>query len=150
MVKLRFDKSKRRYKNGRKIYKYDRITLVFPTKYHDVLKSFREKQLSIRVVVNAESISILLTEGSKSWFSGGFLTRLSFFLTQRRPKIIKKTNFFSQKFFSFVAARRNKIHFLFSKQKWVKSIRQIVSASRNDPVKILKKLVNFGSYSVRF
>jgi len=35
--KLRFDKSKRRYKNGRKIYSYDRITLVFPREYYDLL-----------------------------------------------------------------------------------------------------------------
>jgi hypothetical protein len=62
MVKLRFDKSKRRYKNGRRIYEYDRITLVFPREYHDILKPFRDMQLSIQVVRKDQSLSILLSE----------------------------------------------------------------------------------------
>jgi hypothetical protein len=62
MVKLRFDKSKRKYKNGRKIYQYDRITLVFPKEYHDLLKLFRDKKLSIQVVKKDGSINISLSE----------------------------------------------------------------------------------------
>ena len=62
MVKLRFDKSKRRYKNGRKIYEYDRITLVFPRKHHSVLKPLRGKQLCIQVANKDGSVNILLYE----------------------------------------------------------------------------------------
>jgi len=63
MVKLRFDKSKRKYKNGRKIYQYNRITLVFPKEYHDLLKLLRDKELSIHVVKKDGSINISLSEG---------------------------------------------------------------------------------------
>lgn len=62
MVKLRFDKSKRRYKNGKIIYEYDRITLVFPREFHDLLKSFRGKNLSIHVIRKDENLTILLSK----------------------------------------------------------------------------------------
>jgi hypothetical protein len=65
MVKLRFDKSKRKYKNGRKIYQYDRINLVFPKEYHDLLKLFRDKELSIYVVRKDGSINISLSESQQ-------------------------------------------------------------------------------------
>lgn len=65
MVKLRFDKSKRRHKNGRKIYEYDRILLVFPREYHDLLKPLRDKQLSIRVIRKDGRINISLSESDK-------------------------------------------------------------------------------------
>ena len=65
-MKLRFDKSKRRYKNGRKIYEYDRITLVFPRECHDLLKSLRGKNLSIHVIRKDDSLSILLSESRQS------------------------------------------------------------------------------------
>jgi hypothetical protein len=66
MVKLRFDKSKRRYKNNRKIYEYDRIILVFPKEYHHLLKPLRSKQLSMLVMRKDGSLTILLSEGPKS------------------------------------------------------------------------------------
>lgn len=61
-MKLRFDKTKRKYKNGRKIYNYDRITLVFPSEYHDLLKFFKGKQLSIQVTKKEGTINISLSE----------------------------------------------------------------------------------------
>lgn len=61
-MKLRFDKTKRKYKNGRKIYNYDRITLVFPSKYHDLLKLFKGKQLLIQVTKRDETINISISE----------------------------------------------------------------------------------------
>ncbi len=66
MVKLRFDQSKRRYKNGRKIYEYQRITLVFPVEYHDMLKPLRNKQLSIQVNKKDANLNIELSEGQQS------------------------------------------------------------------------------------
>ena len=65
MVKFRFDKSKRRYMNDKKIYEYDRVTLVFPRKYHDLLKPLRGKQLSIQVIRKDKSLNILLSEDHK-------------------------------------------------------------------------------------
>jgi hypothetical protein len=65
MVKLRFDKSKMRYMNDKKIYNYDRITLVFPTEYHDLLKPLRDKQLSIHVTRKDGSLNISLSEEQK-------------------------------------------------------------------------------------
>ncbi|HUK85422.1 MAG TPA: hypothetical protein VLU95_06140 [Candidatus Acidoferrum sp.] len=62
MVKLRFDKSKKRYKTKRRIYEYDRITLVFPKKYHSLLKSLQDKQLSIQVIGKDKSLNITLSE----------------------------------------------------------------------------------------
>jgi len=62
MVKLRFDKSKRHYMNNKKIYEYDRITLVFPRQYHDLLKPLRGKQLSIRVIGKDRCLNISLSE----------------------------------------------------------------------------------------
>ncbi len=53
MVKLRFDKSKRKYKNDKKIYAYDRITLVFPREYHDLLKAINNFQYSLKKRMNA-------------------------------------------------------------------------------------------------
>jgi hypothetical protein len=66
MVKLRFDKSKKRYKTKRRIYEYDRITLVFPRKYHSLLKPFQGKQLSIQVTGKDQSLNILLSEDKQS------------------------------------------------------------------------------------
>jgi hypothetical protein len=66
MVKLRFDKSKRRYKNGRKIYSYDRITLVFPREYYDLLKPFQGKKLAINIAKKDEALNISLSEGKQS------------------------------------------------------------------------------------
>ncbi len=65
MVKLRFDKSIRRYKNNKKIYEYDRITLVFPQKYHDMLKPLREKKLSIYITRTDNGLNISLLENQK-------------------------------------------------------------------------------------
>ena len=65
-LKLRFDKSKRKYKNGKKIYEYDRITLVFPREYHDLLKLLQGKQLSIHVTKKDGSLNILLSENKQS------------------------------------------------------------------------------------
>jgi hypothetical protein len=62
MVKLRFDKSKRRYKNGKIIYANDRIPLVFPREYHELLKSLQGKDLAIHVTRNGENVTILLLE----------------------------------------------------------------------------------------
>lgn len=65
MVKLRFDKSKRRYMNNKRIYEYDRITLVFPRQYHNMLKHFRDKQLSISVTRKDRSLDVSLSEDQK-------------------------------------------------------------------------------------
>jgi hypothetical protein len=65
MVKLRFDKSIRKYKNNKKIYVYDRITLVFPQKYHDMLKPLREKKLSIYITRTDNGLNISLLENQK-------------------------------------------------------------------------------------
>ena len=65
MVKLRVDKTKRRYMNDKKIYKYDRITLVFPREYHDLLKPLRGKQLSIQVTKKDKCLNITLSEDNK-------------------------------------------------------------------------------------
>ncbi len=61
MVKLRFDKSKRKYKNGRKIYVRSH-NLVFQKEHHNLLKLFRDKELSIHVVKKYGSLSITLSE----------------------------------------------------------------------------------------
>ena len=62
MVKLRFDVSKRRYKNNTKIYMYDRITLVFPREYYNLLKPLRDKQLKIHVTKTDRNLNISLSE----------------------------------------------------------------------------------------
>ena len=62
MVKLRFDKSKRIYKNKRKIYEYERITLVFPKKYHYLLKPLRGKQISVKVSQIDGNLNITLSD----------------------------------------------------------------------------------------
>jgi hypothetical protein len=62
MVKLRFDKSIRRYKNNKKIYEYDRITLVFPQKFHELLKPLRDKKLSIYITRTDRGLNISLSE----------------------------------------------------------------------------------------
>jgi hypothetical protein len=51
--------------NDKNIYNYDRITLVFPTKYHDLLKPLRDKQLSIHVTSKDGSLNISLSEEQK-------------------------------------------------------------------------------------
>jgi hypothetical protein len=66
-MKLRFDKSKRKYKNNRIIYEYERISLVIPKKYHNLMKLFQGKQLSINVVKNGENLNITLSEDKQSF-----------------------------------------------------------------------------------
>ena len=65
-MKLRFDKSKRRYKNGRRVYEYDRILLVFPREYRELLKTFRGKQLLIHIVKKDGGLNISLSERQQS------------------------------------------------------------------------------------
>ena len=52
--------------NNRKVYEYDRITLVFPKKYHNFLKHFRDKQLSIHITEKDGSLTILLSENKNA------------------------------------------------------------------------------------
>ena len=66
MVKLRFDKSKRIYKNKRKIYEYERITLVFPKKHHHLLKPLQGKQISVKVSQIDGNLNITLSEDKQS------------------------------------------------------------------------------------
>ena len=65
MAKLRFDKSIRKYKNNKRIYEYDRITLVFPQKYHDLLKPLQDKKLSIYITRTDRDLNISLSEDQK-------------------------------------------------------------------------------------
>jgi hypothetical protein len=45
---------------------YDRITLVFPREYLDLLKPLRNKQLFMHVMKKDGSLNISLSEGKQS------------------------------------------------------------------------------------
>ena len=48
MVKLRFSKIIKRYKNGKRIYQYEQISLNFPKELHEMLQCLRNRHLEIK------------------------------------------------------------------------------------------------------
>lgn len=48
MVKLRFSKIIKRYKNGKRVYQYEQVSLNFPKELHEMLQCFRNRQLKIK------------------------------------------------------------------------------------------------------
>jgi hypothetical protein len=62
MVKLRFSIIKKKYKNGRVVYKYDQISLVFPRKFHGLVKCLRNHQLDIKASKEGKTTHITLID----------------------------------------------------------------------------------------
>ena len=48
MVKLQFSKITKRYKNGKRVYHYEQISLNFPEELHEMLQCLRNRQLEIK------------------------------------------------------------------------------------------------------
>ena len=62
MVKLQFSIIRKRYKNGRRVYQYERVSLVFPSEFHDLMKQLRNRQLRMNVTKQGITTIIALTE----------------------------------------------------------------------------------------
>jgi hypothetical protein len=48
MVKLRFSKIIKRCKNGKRVYRYEQVSLNFPKELHEMLQCLRNRQLEIK------------------------------------------------------------------------------------------------------
>lgn len=48
MVKLQFSKITKPYKNGKRVYHYEQISLNFPKELHEILQCLRNRQLDIK------------------------------------------------------------------------------------------------------
>ncbi len=65
MVKLRFSIIKKRYKNGKRIYQYEQISLIFPKELHELLKCLRNRQLEIKASKEGKTTRITLTDSQE-------------------------------------------------------------------------------------
>jgi hypothetical protein len=48
MAKLRFSKIIKRYKNGKRVYQYEQVSLNFPKELHEMMQCLRNRQLEIK------------------------------------------------------------------------------------------------------
>ena len=48
MVKLRYSKIIKRYKNGKRVYRYEQVSLNIPKELHEMLQCLRGRQLEIK------------------------------------------------------------------------------------------------------
>jgi hypothetical protein len=48
IVKLRFSKIIKRCKNGKRVYRYEQVSLNFPKELHSMLQCLRNRQLEIK------------------------------------------------------------------------------------------------------
>jgi len=62
MVKLQFSIIKKRYKNGRRVYHYERVSLDFPREFHELMKTLRNRRLKMDVTQQGKTTNITLTE----------------------------------------------------------------------------------------
>ena len=66
MVKLQFSKIIKRYKNGKRVYKYEQISLNFPKELHEMMQCLRNRQLEIKASREDKIICIRLTDKGPS------------------------------------------------------------------------------------
>jgi hypothetical protein len=65
MVKLRFSKIIKRCKHGKRIYRYEQVSLNFPKELHEMLQCLRNRQLEIKASRVDKTICIkLIDKGS--------------------------------------------------------------------------------------
>lgn len=64
MVRLQFRIAKKRYLNKR-VYKYERVDLPIPRKFHSVAAPFFKRDMEMKFTVEGDSIIIVLTTKSK-------------------------------------------------------------------------------------
>jgi len=61
MVKLQFRIAKKRYLNSKHAYKYERVSLHIPRKYHELIKPFLKQDFGVSVAAEKDIIVITLT-----------------------------------------------------------------------------------------
>ncbi len=61
MVKLQFRIAKKRYLNSKRVYKYERVSLHIPRKYHELIKPFLNQDFDVSVAAEKGCIVITLT-----------------------------------------------------------------------------------------
>ena len=66
MVKLRFSKIIKRYKNGKRVYQYEQVSLNFPKELHQMLQRLRNHSIEIKVSQVDKIICIQLIDKGSS------------------------------------------------------------------------------------
>jgi hypothetical protein len=62
MVKLKFSKIIKRYKNGKRVYQYEQVSLNFPKELHEMLQCLRNRKLEIKASRVGKIISLQLID----------------------------------------------------------------------------------------
>jgi hypothetical protein len=62
MVKLKFSKILKRYKNGKRVYQYEQVSLNFPKELHEMLQCLRNRKLEIKASRVGKIISLQLID----------------------------------------------------------------------------------------
>lgn len=62
MVKLQFRLVRKPYKNGRRIYLHEEVTLNFPKNLHEILRSLRDRKLEIKGYREDKKVHIILSD----------------------------------------------------------------------------------------